>query len=287
MRYLYNASTAFFIGEKMFPSFEFLGRTIGTYGLCSVAGILFSVFVAVMLGKRYKYAFEDILLLTLSICAGILVGGHLLYGVTNAGNMVSALKNAEGMSLIYLVSVIASGFGGMVFYGGFLGGAAAVVIYSKHSKALEYPNTMDLYAAVIPLFHTFGRIGCFLGGCCYGKEWPWGFAVRENPYIPEMAGPVRIPVQLIEAGCNLIIFIVIAVLFIKNKYSGKLIFIYMLLYPVARFILEFFRGDELRGILFGISTSQYISIILFAFALGRLFFSNLTLRKPALKSDKT
>ncbi len=73
-------------------------------------------------------------------------------------------------------------------------------------------------------------------------------------------------VQLIESGCNLLIFLLIFYLFQKRIMEKRLIFLYMLIYPVVRFTLEFFRGDEIRGFVFGLSTSQWISIFLFAAA---------------------
>lgn len=78
------------------------------------------------------------------------------------------------------------------------------------------------------------------------------------------------PVPLIEAACNLLIFLFILYLFKKDKMRDKLIYVYMIIYPVVRFTLEFFRGDEYRGFLFGLSTSQWISIILFVFSIVML-----------------
>ena len=77
----------------------------------------------------------------------------------------------------------------------------------------------------------------------------------------------RLPVQLFESALNLLIFLFILYLFKKSIMTDKLIFVYMLVYPVVRFTLEFFRGDEIRGFLFGLSTSQWISILLFVTAI--------------------
>ena len=77
---------------------------------------------------------------------------------------------------------------------------------------------------------------------------------------------MRIPVPLIEAVGNLCIFLLLLYLFKKGKIIGKLMYVYMLIYPVMRFILEFYRGDKIRGIWYGLSTSQWISIALLIFA---------------------
>ena len=75
----------------------------------------------------------------------------------------------------------------------------------------------------------------------------------------------RFPIQLVEAGFNLILFSVLLTLYKKERINGKLIYIYLLSYSVARFFFEFLRGDDYRGFLFGLSTSQIISILIIIF----------------------
>ena len=116
----------------------------------------------------------------------------------------------------------------------------------------------------------FVLIMLILGGCCYGIESHFGFTAHGNTINPGVNDVNRFPVQLVEAACNLLIFILILTLFRKALMKDKLIYVYMLIYPVVRFILEFLRGDEIRGFLFGLSTSQWISILLFVYALIRL-----------------
>lgn len=250
----------------MLPDFTFLGRTIGTYGLCSIVGIMVCVTVATLLGKRFQYAFEDVLLITLSACGGLIVGSHIVYGISRIDDVIITISAIGKAPFSLIIQSFIQCFGGMVFYGGFIGGVAGLLIYAKFSQNVDKDYAMDLYAVMTPLFHVFGRIGCFLGGCCYGKEWSWGVVYPENKLSPELSGVVRLPIQLIESGCNLLIFLFILVLFIRKKYEKRLIFVYLLTYPVVRFFLEFFRGDDIRGIFFGLSTSQWISMILFVYA---------------------
>ena len=106
------------------------------------------------------------------------------------------------------------------------------------------------------------------------------FTVHGNTINPELNDVNRLPIQLIEAGLNLLIFLLIFYLFKKSKMTDKLIFVYMLVYPVVRFTLEFFRGDAIRGFLFGLSTSQWISILLFVTAIIGLSVSHFR-KKPA------
>lgn len=105
----------------------------------------------------------------------------------------------------------------------------------------------------IPLFHCFGRIGCFLAGCCYGK-------VLSSPVV--FAGILefrRIPVQLFEALFEIVLFAVL-LLVGRKKMGSHLLGVYLTTYAVFRFINEFFRGDEVRGSYFGCSTAQWISM---------------------------
>ena len=251
----------------MFPLFEFFGRTVGTYSVLSIGGLLVSGGAACFLGKRRRIGAADIVLMMLAVVAGVLIGGHLLYGLTHGKEIMQAVSALGREPFWDVVGWLAACFGGMVFYGGFLGSVAAVMIYTHFAKTLHRPTVLDILAVATPLFHTFGRIGCFLGGCCYGVESDWGFLVHSNPLQPEMAGVVRFPVQLIEAGCNLAIFGFLLFLFWRGKYIGKLLQIYILVYAPIRFCLEFYRGDEIRGIWFGLSTSQWISLLLLIFVI--------------------
>ena len=249
----------------MYPLIEVFGRSIGTYGLCAFVGFAVSVLVAYLVSREKKVTVDDLLLLALSVGVGIFLGGHLLYALTRPDLWRAFFTGAP--SFWGFLSRLGEIFGGMVFYGGFLGGFCAVLLFTRFSGAIPRAYVLDLYALTTPLFHAFGRLGCFFGGCCYGKEWSWGVYIEENPINPSVAGVVRFPVQLFEAGYNLLIFGFLLFLFCKKRAGGKLLTVYLLLYPAARFILEFFRGDEIRGFFLGLSTSQWISLALFAWSI--------------------
>ena len=153
-----------------------------------------------------------------------------------------------------------------------IGAVIAVFIHTKFSKSIKREQVLDIFAISIPLFHVFGRIGCALGGCCYGIESEFGYTIYNNYLLPEVNGVNRFPVQLTEAAINLIIFLILLFMYKRNRMQEKLIYCYMIMYPIARFILEFLRGDIIRGIWFGLSTSQWISIILFVFAISKLIY---------------
>ena len=147
--------------------------------------------------------------------------------------------------------------GGIVFYGGMLGVLLGCVISGKLFKT-GARRTLDWAAPAIPLFHAVARIGCLFAGCCYGFVSPWGVP---NVHFDE--GVLLFPVQIFESVCNLLIFIAILVAARarkSDKYSAE---IYLASYAVCRFVLEFFRGDAVRGIWsLGLSTSQYLSLFI-------------------------
>lgn len=257
----------------MFPYFQFLGKTFGSYSICAAIGLILCGVLACMLAKRFAIVYEDIILVMVVIGVSLLIGGHLLYGITNTNELIVLFRNASSFTIKQFFTYLGLCFGGMVYYGGFIGACIGLLIYTKFSKGIERGIVFDLFAVCIPLFHVFGRIGCFFSGCCYGIESSFGFVVHGNTLIPEINDVRRLPVPLIEAACNLMIFLILLRMFTKGKEKGKMIFYYMLIYPVIRFVLEFFRGDAIRGFLFGLSTSQWISIGLFVVAIWNLFLS--------------
>lgn len=253
----------------MFPFIEIFERQIGTYSLFAFLGLLICGLVVTVSCKHINIKVEDAVILILITAVGLLVGGHILYGITNYKNILDIFSNSYSFKEIF--KILADSFGGMVFYGGFIGGAAALAIYKKFSKSPFKEYIFDIYAFSIPLFHFFGRLGCFFAGCCYGIESNIGFTVHDNPLIPDINDVKRFPVSLLEAAFNLLIFAFLFYMFKKGKCKNKLVFVYMLLYSVVRFSVEFLRGDTIRGVYFGISTSQWISIVLFVLAIIKLF----------------
>ncbi len=255
----------------MFPQFEFLGKTFGMYGICAITGFIVCGFVIAATTKKINMPPEDIILALISAAIGVMIGGSLLYGIVNMPNMVSSLRSADAVTAKVFFKVLVTTFGGSVFYGGFFGSLLAVYIYGAIMKST--PLYLDILAFSTPLFHAFGRIGCFFAGCCYGIESRIGFTAHGNPLIDSVNGVSRFPVQLLESGMNLLLFSALIILFRKNKLHGRLIFIYMISYSVIRFCTEFLRGDEHRGIFLWFSTSQWISLIIFPISLTALIMS--------------
>ena len=241
----------------MFPGFTLFGKFIGMYGVMALVGIFVACPLAIHWYKKRTGDDTSLIFVYLFAAIGALVGMHLLYGITNISYWGELLKATDFIDFCKRVATI---FGGGVFYGGLLGAIAAGMISVKVQK-LPTDIASDCMAPSIPLFHGFARIGCFLGGCCYGIESDFGF-VFEHSLVESANGVRRLPVQLFEATFNFLLFFLLWRLLAKNKLQGRLILLYLMIYPVGRFTLEFFRGDEYRGFLFGLSTSQWISIIL-------------------------
>lgn len=252
----------------MYPSLDVFGRTVGLYGLCAAVGFLAMLLRVAVLARRRGLVPEDEVVVALVSSAGAAVGAVLLYGITNVPVLARVFQAyGEGLYPSFGAFAVdaAACFGGFVFYGGLIGALAACVLYCRWRR-YNVLEQLDLFAVAIPLFHAFGRIGCFMGGCCYGVEADWGPVFTQSP-ISSANGVPRVPIQLIESACNLAIFAVVLALFLKGRCRGRLIAVYGMLYACVRFVDEFWRGDAYRGIWGPFSTSQWISLVLFAASL--------------------
>lgn len=252
----------------MYPLLHLFGRTIGTYSLCALAGMLVGAFAVCRLAERRGRMWQELLLPYLSALAGMLVGARLLYGLVQLPGLSASGLRPEEPGLRGILALLRSLFGGMVFYGGLFGALAAVALHVRLAPSLAGAPAFDIFAVAAPLIHAFGRLGCFLGGCCYGIPCAFGFLVRENPLYPRMAGVVRLPVQLFEAAGCLALFALLLALYRRRALEGRLLRLYLFAYAIMRFALEFLRGDAVRGIWLGLSTSQWISLGILAWGLG-------------------
>ena len=153
--------------------------------------------------------------------------------------------------------------GGFVFYGGLIGALFFLIVFQFYKRNLNADKLWPMVPALV-FGHSIGRIGCFLAGCCYGKEtsWPWGV---------EHAGHLVHPTQLYEAT----FLFCLGLYFLRSKLSkSRLITFYFLSYGVFRFFIELLRGDELRGQWGLLTPSQWISIFLIGLGFVGLFYKN-------------
>ena len=265
----------------MYPYINVFSLEIPTYGLISVFGAVLAYFIGMFLSKRRNVSKDELLSVTLFGVLGMFIGSHLLYGITRIDDIVALVKSYELYEGLFpFLKDLWNLCSGMVFFGGLYGGLVAGCVYISVKK-LPLGEYADIFAVIIPFFHIFGRVGCFFAGCCYGIEMEDGIAGRvlasgAKEHIE------RLPVQLIEAGVLLVLSLVLFFLFMKNILRGRLVFMYLVLYSVARFILEFFRGDEIRGAFLWFSTSQWISILTILWAGGYLLYAVLRNKKEKL-----
>ena len=155
---------------------------------------------------------------------------------------------------------------GGVFSGGLIGGfgVAAWYLYKHHMPALA---TCDAFAPGLALGHAIGRLGCFAAGCCWGKPTQhfWGVTFT-NPLAAQLVGTplghALEPTQLFESAVELANFFLLMWLFKRKKFDGQILAAFLMIYGVARFLLEFLRDDPGRGSVFGgiMTGTQLIAI---------------------------
>ncbi|MDR2670563.1 MAG: prolipoprotein diacylglyceryl transferase [Oscillospiraceae bacterium] len=242
----------------MHPFLSLFGRQISSYGLMAVLGCALAGVLVLLRCRRLAFPRADAVNLFVLCIVGALIGAKLTFLLTNIPRAVRhwTLVAARPWDSFLALS------GGLVFYGGVIGGFLAALWYLRRFR-LPFAAAADLFAPAIPAGHMLGRVGCFLGGCCYGAEASWGPVFRHSPLL-EANGVPRLPVQLFEAAGNLLICLVLLWYERRPHVPGRTLALYLLLYAPLRFALEFFRGDAARGFAFGVSTSQWISVLLFA-----------------------
>ncbi len=240
--------------------------TIHSYGLMIALGILVCVFMGMYRAKKHGYQDEAVLDIAIFGILSGFIGAKLLYVLVEFKSFLANPMNVLGSE-------------GFVVYGGIIVGALAGVIYCRVKK-LPFWEYFDLLAPSIAIAQGFGRIGCFLAGCCYGRPTDafWGITFPEKSFAP--AGIPLIPTQLISSAGDFIIAGILLLYSKNNKHSGNVGILYMILYGIGRFLIEFLRSDD-RGMVGMLSTSQFISIgiVLLAFL---LFF-----RKKIFKNTKS
>jgi len=242
--------------------FEVFGRPIASYGLLMILGTIAAwLLVRLLAGSDWKKN-EDISLVFLICISGGIIGAFVLRPLMKIPEVLVNWEHFKHMPIEVFLSYI---FGELVFYGGLIGGVCAMLIFCKAFKIPILPIA-DIFAPALAVAHSFGRIGCFLGGCCYGIP-----VSASHPFavvfpIASQGAPAGTPLlatQLIEAASLLILAVILAAVYKKNAGTGLSVYLYGALYSVIRFILEFYRGDTVRGLYGWFSTSQYISILIF------------------------
>jgi len=241
---------------------------IHSYGVMAMIGFLAALFVARWRARRAGLVPDEITdICVWALLAGI-VGSRIAYVLQNPDVFFDTRR--PGWSVFDVVKIWE---GGLVFYGG-LTGALVVTLLLLRAKKLKALPVLDVLTPSLALGHAFGRIGCYLHGCCYGvpvHEGAWYGCVFPRdalPYLSSVGAPLYIPpgtplwpTQLVSAFDLFCIFIILSLFFRHQRRAGEVTALYLLLYSTERFIVEFFRGDtHLPG---QMSEAQWISIGIF------------------------
>ena len=250
----------------MHPFIHIGNITLPMYGLCTMVGTVFALLAVFRLRKKGSPLSEDNLLdaLIWAIVLGF-VCAKALYFIVDPPRMPHSW--AELWDLISA---------GLVFYGGMLGGLLGLVFVSLKTRKSVFTYG-DLLAPCFCLAHAGGRVGCLMAGCCYGMAY-------SGPCAVVLDGVSRLPTQLMEAGFLVIFSGILTALYLKKPRRGTVTGWYMVLYSVWRFVIEFFRADE-RGTVGFLSTSQFISLFIFAFGLFLLIRSRKAVNDFALAAE--
>lgn len=245
--------------------------TLHGYSLMIALGYIIGVTLCLWLAKK-KGKDSDIIMdvCLIAIVAGF-IGAKLLYIIVNFKTFLVSPKDVIG-------------FSGFVVYGGIIVGTAAIYVFSKIKKfnAFEY---LDFMVPFIALVQGFGRLGCFMAGCCYGAPTDsfLGVVFPEGSLAP--AGIKLWPTQLFSSAGDFVIAGILFAFSLKNKKTGNVCILYMLLYGIGRFIVEIFRNDN-RGSVGFLSTSQFISIFIVAIAIVGGILINIPRKKAEKKSNE-
>ena len=257
---------------------QFGSFSLRVYGLCMALGFLFGWLAAVRLCKRTNQNADNLSLLLTWLMISAVLGARVAYVLEHWSTEFASAP----------FTVLRVDQGGLMFYGGLIAAALVLVIYARVYRQHLFQIT-DLVLAVVPLGHAFGRLGCFMHGCCYGKLTDSCIGVRfpkESPAWWEQISAVPplitrtateslpvIPTQLIEASANALLFALFFALYPKRHIQrGFITGCYLIGYATLRFVIEFLRGDP-RLAVGPFSIGQLISLGLFCTGLFCLCYA--------------
>jgi phosphatidylglycerol:prolipoprotein diacylglycerol transferase len=241
----------------MYPKLLELGPIhLYTYGLLLAAAYLLGLQMSVARGERRGIPRGQMMDLGLYVIVAAFVGAKLLLVVVDVDHFVEHPSD--------LFSLVRSGG---VFYGGLILATLVALWYVRRHRMPVW-RVGDAVAPGIALGHVVGRLGCFLGGCCYGRptDVPWAVTFTSPDAAANVGTPLGIPLhptQLYEAGAELIILVGLLLLERRGRpFPGRTFFSYLVVYGISRFVIEFYRGDPRGFVVDTFSTSQFISLLL-------------------------
>lgn len=257
--------------------FELGNWPVYSYGVLLAAAYLLGLQLAVSRAKRRGVDATRVMDLGIWIIIAALVGAKALLVIVDFDYYRSNPR--EIFSLVRSAGV---------FYGGLV---LATIVGFALVRRYQLPvwTTADLYAPGIALGHVIGRLGCFLAGCCWGRatDVAWAVTFTDPAAAMNVGTPLNVPLhptQLYEAGAELLILGLLLVTERKGRYfPGRTFWLYMLLYGITRFIIEIYRGDP-RGEIIGITTSQFVSVLLVPISIAMLIWLSRRGPRPGVTS---
>jgi phosphatidylglycerol:prolipoprotein diacylglycerol transferase len=250
--------------------FELFGINIFGYGTMIAIGIIAAL---ILFNHRVKKrGYDEDSMFNMAILAIILgvVGGKLLYIITE---LKSIIENPSQLK----------DFGsGFVIYGSIIGGVLGVYIYCR-KKGWNMLKVFDLVIPSLPLAQGFGRLGCFLAGCCYGRETNSFIGVKFKEGSLGPVGANVLPTQIFSSVFDFLLALFLLWYDKKERKDGKVFSLYLIIYGMGRFAIEFIRNDP-RGNIGILSTSQFIS--LFIVLLGVIIYNYDRIKKERINVEK-
>ncbi len=203
---------------------------VHSYGVMLLIGLAAGVWWLTRSGRTHGFSLEDWIDFALVILLSGVVGARLLYVLLHLPEY-----SAAPMTILYVWQ------GGLSFHGGVAAGVISAYGFAR-VRGLPFPLLADLGAPALALGTAFTRVGCFLNGCCYGTECHLPWAVVFPPTTEAGAGGIpRHPTQLYAVAANAAIFAILAKLAPRVRVRGNLFLLYLVLYSIYRFLVEFVR----------------------------------------------
>lgn len=259
------------------------GIPLYAYGLMLTVSVIVGRLLALRLAVRAGIDRQLADRCALWTLVGAIVGSRLLFVVTNLDQFNNVFE------------IFAWWKGGVVAYGGFLGGLAAAIVFCRLHK-ISLLTWADCVAPSLCVGLAITRVGCFLGGCDFGRAWEGPWAVRFPAGSPASVQQAQLgllpsgameslpvhPTQLYEALAGVALLVLVLAVRRRQRVAGNALAAFAMGYAVLRYLIEMVRADPLRGVIGPFSTSQFIAIVTFVAAAALLYVLR---RKGAARSN--
>ena len=244
-------------------AFQLGSFSVHSYGVLMALAFLAGLWTASRRARRDGITPDKILDIGPWLIVGAIAGARLFYVATYWDTLMDRpLFPQAPWTEIFMVQR-----GGLVYYGGLIGAALACILFAR-IKQLPLWKLADILAPSIALGYVFGRIGCLLNGCCYGRVCNLPWAIHFPPGHETYPNGVH-PTEVYDSLLNLLLYAALAWLYRRKKFDGQVFAVYLLCYALTRSFVEMFRGDYTSAHLHdGLTPAHLISIGIFAAGLA-------------------